>query len=230
MQIKILSWNIWYDGYFDEISKFLKESNADIIGLQEVVPENKSRDVITFLKKLGYKHAFSAAMEIRNDGRIMGNAIFSKYEILSSNTYLLSETESRNAVHSEIKIAGKTLNVFCTHLLHTHQEPSEIQELQIENLIKALPRENTILMGDFNATPKSTSIKKISEVLLNTDNSSAITWDASYAKSICPVCTPKAVKDRLDYIFLSKDLKANSFKIEDSKGSDHLAVSVNIEI
>lgn len=54
MILKIFSWNIWIDGYFDQVSGFLKKSNADIIGLQEVKGNDPRRDTIGFLNKLGY--------------------------------------------------------------------------------------------------------------------------------------------------------------------------------
>ncbi len=228
MQLKILSWNIWYDGYFAEISKFLGESKADIIGLQEVVPDDKTRDVISYLAKLGYQHVFAPVSKIKNDGRIMGNAIFSKYKILGNETLILSEIDSRNAVRADIKVGEITLYVFSTHLLHTHQRPSEIQKLQAKNLIKALPSEHIIVMGDFNATPESEVIQEMQKVLVSAGPTSTPTWSV-YPEG-CSVCKPSAIDIRLDYIFTSKDLKTHSFKVENSKGSDHLPISVMVEI
>jgi endonuclease/exonuclease/phosphatase family metal-dependent hydrolase len=227
MKLKILSWNIWYDGHFDIISKFLAEADADIIGIEEIVPNDLQRNIIGFLEKLGYHYIVAPVLTIK-DGRIMSNAIFSKYPIISSETYLLSEEKSRNVLRAYIKIGDETLHVFCTHLLHTHQQPSEIQKLQIENLIKVLSKEKTILMGDFNATPESNTIGKISKVLVNTDSKQEPTW--CVYKEGCSVCNLEKVSIRLDYIFASQDLKTDSSKVYQSKGSDHLPISVNIEI
>ncbi len=228
MQLKLLSWNIWYDGYFDEITRFLAASNADIIALQEVVPDDKTRDVIGYLTNLGYHHAFAPVLEIRKDGRTMSNAIFSKYEILKSETIVLSDIESRNALRADIKVGTTVIHTFTTHLLHTHQQPSEIQTLQAENLIKTLPKEHTVVMGDFNATPQSEVIKKMEEVLVNTDPSSAPTW--SIYPEGCEKCRPNAMNMKLDYIFTTKDIQTSLFKVENSKGSDHLPISAKIEI
>ncbi|MES2088346.1 MAG: endonuclease/exonuclease/phosphatase family protein [Patescibacteria group bacterium] len=228
MKLKILSWNIWYDGKFDEISKFLTAFDADIIGLQEVVPNDPTRDTIGFLKKLGYQSLFAPVLEIRNDGRIMSNAIFSKYPIVSNKTYVLSEAESRNALQADIKIGEKILHVFTTHLLHTHQKPSEIQELQVQNLLKVLPKENTIIMGDFNALPESAAIKKMREIFVDSDPASPPTWSV-YPEG-CSGCTPHKIFIRLDYIFTSKDIKVNSPAVHNSKGSDHLPISAVVEI
>lgn len=59
MKIKILSWNIWVHAKLVEISGLLKEANADIIGLQEVQADDPERDVIGFLKGLGYEYVFA---------------------------------------------------------------------------------------------------------------------------------------------------------------------------
>lgn len=227
MQLKILSWNIWYDGYFDIVSKFLAEADADIIGIQEIVPNDPKRNVIGFLEKLGYKYIVAPVLTTK-DGRIMSNAIFSKYPIESSERYILSEEKSRNALRAYIKIGDKTLHVFCTHLLHTHQQPSETQELQIDNLIKVLPKEKTILMGDFNATPESDTIKKISDILVNTDP--AQTPTLCVYKEGCSVCNLEEVNIRLDYIFTTSDIKTNTPEVYSLKGSDHLPISVVVEI
>ena len=53
MHLKILSWNIWINGYFEQITDFLEKADADIIGLQEVEADAPKRDVIGFLTKLG---------------------------------------------------------------------------------------------------------------------------------------------------------------------------------
>ncbi|MFA6136053.1 MAG: endonuclease/exonuclease/phosphatase family protein [Candidatus Paceibacterota bacterium] len=231
MQIKILSWNIWWDCQFEQVAEFLNSSNADIIGLQEVSPEDKNRDVIGYLTKLGYQYVFSPIVDIQNKGykkEPVGNAIFSKFDILKSETHILSEVDSRIAIEADFKIGDKELNVFNVHLLHTHQNPSEIQALQAENLIKILPDKNTVVMGDFNATPESDAIKSMNSVLKNVADDSNPTW--SLDEKGCPVCKVGDLKYCLDYIFVSKDIQSHSFKIENPKGSDHLPISVMIEI
>lgn len=230
MTLKILSWNIWIDGYFDQISDFLKQSNADIIGLQEVKDYDSKRDVIKFLNDLGYQHAFAPVKKkwwgkkIEKDGP----AIFSKYNILDTKTYVLSKTNSRVGLKAEIQEKDKILHVFSTHLIHTHQNESKEQNEQVENLIKVLPREGTIVMGDFNAIPDSLVIKNMKKVLVDSDPSSTPTWSV-YPEG-CLICNPQEVSIRLDYIFTSKDMVVKSFAVGNSRGSDHLPISAVVEI
>ncbi|MDO8505798.1 MAG: endonuclease/exonuclease/phosphatase family protein [bacterium] len=227
MQLKILSWNIWYDGYFDQISEFLKSSNADIIGLQEVVPNDPSRDTIVYLKKLGYEHVLAPVLELK-DGRIMSNAVFSKHGIVRSETYTLSKTESRKAIRADIKIGNTELHVFTTHLLHTHQQLSNIQLSQAETLLSVLPKSQTIVMGDFNATHESATIRKMRDGLVDTDPTETPTWSV-YPEG-CPICKRPEIDTRLDYIFTTQDIKTRSFTVGNSKGSDHLPISIIMDL
>lgn len=229
MKLKILSWNIWINGYFDQVTDFIQKSQADIIGLQEVVNNDPKRDIIGFLSKLGYDNVFGYA-EHSWGGKVYrdGPAIFSKHKITKSETHVLSEKDKRVAVEADISVANKTLHVFSTHLIHTHQQQSVEQEIQGTNLLKILPNERIILMGDFNATPYSSVIKNVNKVLSDSDPSSSPTW-SNYSAG-CSVCNIKVLEIRLDYIFTSKDIKTNSFKIESSQASDHLPISVIVEV
>ena len=83
-------------------------------------------------------------------------------------------------------------------------------------------------MGDFNATPESPVIKSIQKVLVDSDPSSTPTWSV-YPEG-CRICNPQKLDTCLDYIFTSIDLKTSSFKVEESKASDHLPISVVVEI
>jgi len=231
MEIKVLSWNIWYDGDFAKISKFLSEFNADIVGLGKVVPDDPTRDTIAFMSKLGYKHILAPVLTIQKDGRTMSNALFSKYPIVDSKIHSLpdAKTDKRNAIQADIDVEGKTIYVFMTHLLHTHQKPDPIQESQIESLLKLLPKEKTIIMGDFNATPDSVAIKRMRENFLDTELKPVPTLDPNLFD--CPNCDMQVIPHtRLDYIFVTKDMKVESFKVHKSRGSDHLPVSVTINI
>ena len=83
-------------------------------------------------------------------------------------------------------------------------------------------------MGDFNATPDSAVIQKMRNVLNDSDPLSTPTWSV-YPEG-CKTCHPLDVNTRLDYIFTTKDIKTSEFHVEHSKASDHLPVSVMVEI
>lgn len=225
MQVKILSWNIWIDSYFEQVKEFIKNSDAGIIGLQEMREDDPEREVVEYLNSLGYQHVFAPIAKtwggkVWNDGP----AVFSKYEIVSSKKYVLSEEDSRAAAQADIKIGERLLHVFSTHLTHTHQQDSVTQLRQVEELLNYIPTEQSILMGDFNAIPQSRTIQKVKEKLIDTDSKDQPTWSV-YPEG-CITCNPQEIDTRLDYIFTTKDINTHSYKVEESKGSDHLPISV----
>src|SRR5262245_8779059 len=119
MRLKILSWNIWIHGYFDQVADFLGRSGAEIIGLQEVTKDNPDRDVIGYLANLGYESVFAPVKHSSGSKTyIDGPAIFSRYKIADSQTYMLSEVDCRAAIRADIEVGGDILHVFSTHLLH----------------------------------------------------------------------------------------------------------------
>ena len=230
MKLKVLFWNIWVDGFLEKWKDFLQAADADIIGLQEVKSDDRARDIIGALTKLGYEHVFACTEQVW-DGKTYrhGPAIFSKFPIVHSEKIQLEEgDDERAAAYAQIDINGTTLHVFSTHLIHTHQQSSKKQEEQTNKLISKLSSGRVIVMGDFNATPESTSIRTMNKVLIDTDPAAAPTW-SMYPEG-CGKCNPQEVDTKLDYIFVSKDLKAHSFKVGQSDGSDHLPISVIVEI
>jgi len=96
-------------------------------------------------------------------------------------------------------------------------------------LINILPKEHTIVMGDFNATPESATIQTMKQgMFYDTDQASIPTWSV-YPEG-CHICNPQAVDIKLDYIFASKDMRTSSFNVGESGASDHLPISALLQI
>lgn len=229
MKLKVLSWNIWVNSYYNHVRDFLIKSNADIIGLQEVSGNDSTRNTVKLLTDLGFSNIFAPQPRPwAKNNREDGPAIFTKHKIISSKKYVLSKEYGVGVVQADIKINDKPIHVFSTHLSHDHQSASTIQVDQVNKLLKLIPKTNSILMGDFNALPSSKTIKLVSNTFLNTDQGNKPTWSV-YPQG-CEVCNPQKVDIRLDYIFTSNNIKTLSFKVEQSKGSDHLPISTTLEI
>ena len=126
--------------------------------------------------------------------------------------------------------------VFNTHFDHIGSTARLESSKLIDAKIKELNQNNlpVILMGDLNLKPESEAIKYLSRVM---NDSRAI----SVLKPFGPEGTfngfkfDQPVKDRIDYIFTSKNIiQVNKFAtLSDSKDckypSDHLPVVVEIE-
>lgn len=229
LQLKVLSWNIWCDGYFDHIKTLLQQQNADIVCLQEVLPNSTDIPVIACMQTLGYQYTSGHATMIDRPGgtqQEMHNAVFSKYPIVKSAVHQLSHEHSRSAVQATIAAGFATLDVFSVHLWHTHQQPDPLQEQQAHNLLTVVPAQKALVMGDFNATPGSATIQIMSSTLQNTDTTNTPTW--SMYPAGCTDCNPQALDTRLDYIFTTRDVLAHSPQVLQSKGSDHLPIAITI--
>ncbi|MDO8619741.1 MAG: endonuclease/exonuclease/phosphatase family protein [bacterium] len=228
MQLKILSWNIWCDGDFEKTCEFLRASNADIIGIQEVMPEDKTRDITSYLSGLGYEYAISPKSVTFDDGRTITTAVFSKVKVHPEKPHTLLAGSPQQAEMS-IVVRDRVFHIFSIHLKHTHQQEADIQKVQVESLLGALPKENVMVMGDFNATPKMTSIKRMREVLTDTDSGELPTLNAPLFD--CKTCDKALLPTtKLDYIFVSADVRTHSFKVERVQGSDHFPVLVLLEV
>lgn len=233
MILKISSWNVWGGKYLPKIIDYIQDSKPDIIGLQEVVQDldGTNNTALIIGKKLGYECAYYSVDKTDFYGapQEWGNAVLSKHKIIRHRVYNLSRDENRIVVEADIKVGNKVLSVFCTHLLHTHQKPSKVQEEQAESLVRILPKRHTILMGDFNATLDSNAIKIISSSIRNVDEQNQATWSI-YTEG-CKMCNPSGLlNETLDYFFVTEDIKVRSFKGGNSKGSDHLPILAIIEI
>lgn len=240
MKIKVLSWNIWCGTYLDEVIEFLREADADIIALQEACIDDRGNIAEIIAKELGYQFTHAVGMHLpvkflpnykSEDPRgiLFGNAILTKHQIIESKTIEITHEDKRLIAQANIKINDKVVNVFSIHLKHTHQAQSDLQDKQALNLVELASGGDTIVMGDFNSLPDSDVIQSISRVLRNTEGGVPTpTWSV-YRKG-CSVCLVDEVKYKLDYIFTSKELKSDSFKVHHSRGSDHLPVTAMIEI
>ena len=150
--LKVLSWNIQFgqgtDGItnYDRIAAWLARMDPDLIALCEV-PQDQ---VSTLVNLLGQKtgRTWSSHFVPKFVGSPEGNLILSKYSFTSVGSRYLSY--QRSIAHATVNVAGRSINIFATHLDHTS---SALRLVQAEELIGwtagfAAPR---IVAGDLNA-------------------------------------------------------------------------------
>lgn len=224
-QVKLLSWNIWGGVYLPEVTRYLIDAKADIIALQEAEESGATNTAEVLANELGYSFVYSRSMEYEWQGEMTnrGNAVLSKFPIIGSTPHLLSGVKPRTAMQADIRINNYILQVVSVHLVHTGD-----QEGQAEHLLNVTPKNKTVIMGDFNATPDSRIIERMRESVRDTDKKDLPSW-CLYPDGPGE-SKPDMVISKYDYIFVSEDLHANDFAVGDSKGSDHLPVSVMLEL
>ena len=236
MKIKFMSYNtqhclnfITREIDFDIIADTIKKCEADIIGLQEIRDEGQDADYQPQAKiiaeKLGY-HYYYFAEAIRFEGvNPYGNAIISRYPIISAETIMIPDPEikkydgyyeTRCLLKGTIDVRNG-LNVLVSHF---GLNPDE-QENAVETVVSNMPNEHCVLMGDFNMEPDNQILNPIMQGLQDTAK-----FFSTYKLSF-PSDTPKV---KIDYIFVSKDLKVEYADIPEIISSDHRPHVATIEL
>ena len=217
LHLKIASYNIhsgknlWMYPTLKSIISFLQEENLDIIGLQEINENNKrGKQVTTVKKNLRMEAHFGENLPL-GDG-YFGNATFSKYPIVERKYLSLpSSKEPRGLIDTKIKISSCIFSILNTHLGLNKQERME-QIKAIKEYIKTL-NQPFILMGDFN-----TKYIELDDYLV--DSASKM------RKEHLP--TMMLSQNRIDYVFVSKDLEIIKYEVHTVKMSDHFPVVVEV--
>lgn len=236
MKIKLLQWNIWYKEDINNILKVINEVKPDIVTLQEISFDNEDDSNLKKLKS-NFKYGEFAQAQQFLDGRIQGNGIFSNYELLSNKKIFVQNPsdsedyskEGRIYLEANIKINEKDLSVGTTHLSYTHEfKETDLKDKEIQNLVNILKdkKENYIFSGDLNTTKTSNYIKQIQQYLINCDTDN--TWTTK------PFSYNGFNEDKLnwklDYVFVTKDIKVSQIEVIDTKYSDHLPLLIEVEV
>ncbi|MFD0835293.1 endonuclease/exonuclease/phosphatase family protein [Mariniflexile aquimaris] len=224
----------------------LKFYEPDILGVQEAMP-NQMKDMDSLLADYNFVGVG------RDDGKDAGeySAIFYKkaqFKVLKSSTFWLSHTPEKvsmgwDAVCNRVctyalfqnKSSKKTFWVFNTHFDHVGVEARKQSAILILQKIKELNTENhpVILMGDFNMEETHESIQLITKTLRDSKKVSNIVFGPEGTFNNFEFNKP--VTRRIDFIFLSADIKVNKYAVlSDSNNcrypSDHFPVYLKLAI
>ncbi len=222
IDIEVMSYNIRYDNSKDgknqwsfrkkTLINYFSKSSPDIIGMQEVL-NNQLTDLSTSLEEYDYVGVG------REDGKTKGEyspILYrkSKYKVLKSSTFWLSETPNIISVGWDAALerictyalfedrkTKKQFWVFNTHFDHRGRVARAESVKLILNQISRLNTEiqPTLITGDFNLTPETDPIKKLQsrfQDVMGQLNSN----DLSYG-TFTGFDTTKNATRRIDYIF-----------------------------
>lgn len=135
------------------IGRIIKESGAQVIGLQEVHSDGSGAEELHQMNYLaavtGYQAVAGPAVERRNGH--YGNVLLTNGKVLTVHKLDLSYPgrEPRGAIDADVEIAGDVVRVIVTHL---GLQPSE-RRYQVQKLLTALSEQRTrtvVLLSDFN--------------------------------------------------------------------------------
>lgn len=220
-----------------KITEAIERLGVDICGLQEVLHEDELvGQAQEIADALGWFFAFTPALKACPDGRntsnMYGNAIISRFPIVSCRSVAICASEKEKTMGiwkgdyyedrilliAELDIDGEILTVMNTHMgLQESEKNIAIQVIE-EELAKATTP--VILMGDLNMTSDDERIGRLNELFKDTAENSDETIFTFPAEN----------PDRkIDYIFIPKNSTVHSISTIESLASDHLPFIAEIE-
>lgn len=238
MILKLLSYNIHSGHDFEgkenlaDIGDFIKEVNADIVGMNEVDMKNErcgGIDQVEFLReRAGYPYcAFSPSMEYR--GGYYGNGLLSKYPILEAEPVAIPKAEDADKHHEPRSILRCVIDAPCGKItvMVTHYgvyAPSERVEgvKKTLELVEAAGEMPIFFMGDLNATPDSEELKPLYEKLFDTAKGfkEEALWSISFPYP----------SRRIDFIFAKHYNGANTVFVPNVPYSDHCPYIAEVNV
>ncbi len=238
MKYKVITLNMCHgdnnNGVIDVLnqSNVIKQFDADLIMLQEVdICTSRSgykNQLDEFKKTVNFEYSCYGSNIPYKEGWY-GNAILSKYPIVSSENYLTSVTEFSNEpkglLHAEININGKHINVFNTHLPVYDKERISLTQSMIDMMKRNNISGDMIFGGDLNlgVVPLGNhkyNIEK-AESYKEYENIKKIFKSSEFNDATWPTSNPIADIDKIMY---NGDIKLNQIKRLDVEISDHYPV------
>lgn len=236
--VRVMSYNIHHgqgvDGRLDlpRIAAEIRESGADVIGLQEVDRHWSERsafvDQAAELARMLRMHVVYGAnldrdpLQPGEPRRQYGTAILSDAPIHEWRNTLLPRTgnlEQRGLLEALITVRGVPVRVFTTHLQHNSQAERIAQIAAVREII-GVPAESVVLTGDLNARPDTPEIAAITQGLVDAWAEAGV-GDGYTLSAENPYA-------RIDYVLHSADVVARSATVLSTVGSDHLPVAADL--
>ena len=213
-----------------QAAEVIKQYSPDILSLNEV---HYNIGFSGFAKQaeelnqiLDYKYMYYGKAGAIKEG-FQGNALFSRYPVKTVQTVLVDQPavcdedtyyEQRSFIDSVID-AGVYIRVIVTHFGLAKGERKN--ELDLLMPILKSNKKPLVFMGDLNVKPEDLQLKMISDVLL----------DTAHISSSPNYTFPSDVPDRkIDYIFVSHDIKVKEVLIPSTMASDHLPYIADVSL
>ena len=212
---------------YKRIGQFLASSGADVVLLQEMDTRPPERDTAQDVRDICAENTFKLipSPAIREADGWYGNAILTRYDVLSNDTVDVSQSgrQPRNVQIVELKTEKTPLTVVNTHKGLKKLERRSQFSLLHEHLSQRLKEKQTplVLAGDFNEWQFfSKAFKGLNSLLFQ--QKVGATFPSHF-----PVFS-------LDRVWVTDDIKVKACrKLKNAKTrvySDHLPVLIDIEL
>ena len=211
----------------EALAKVIEGEDPDVVALQEVSRAwlvNGSIDTLVWLsQRLDLSYVWGPATD-----SVWGNAVLSRFPIRNVQTHTMPNNKdiriNRGFISLDVELGNDAvLNVIATHL-HAGTAEGFNRVPQVEAMINFWDgADNTVLMGDLNARPNDPEMVLLGEAgFKDAFTDSGAPGPGYTSESDSP-------RQRIDYIWISQDMKATDFSIPESRASDHFAIAVTVE-
>jgi endonuclease/exonuclease/phosphatase family metal-dependent hydrolase len=212
-----------HDRHFEKIIDFIKEVNADIVGLLEIDTGSYRTDQMNQVKKIanrlnhfhvcdikyGEKSLLRKIPYLRNQN----NAMLTAMKNGDSKFHFMPRGMKKLVIESRIN----NVSFFLVHLALTQK----VRQIQLNYLEKLIPKDqHVIVAGDFNTMQGSGELEHFMRKcgLKNANSENHATYPAWNAQK------------ELDYILCSEKIEINSFEVSKVKFSDHHPLIMEFEL
>ncbi len=243
-----MQWNILYKEKAENIIALLNSVKPDIFCFQELCIDSVYnpgiRDIARYIaEKLGVRYYFETAFTKPDAEEVksIGNAVFSRFPIVGKRHFFTKEAgshvtdfsdEGRVYVEAEIQTdEQKFLQVGTVHLSYIHKfMMTEAKIKEVNRLVDGVKDKSKsyILTGDLNSTPDSYAIQELQKYFINAGPPfDEPTWTTKPFDH--RGFREKSLRWRLDYIFVTKDIRIVSSEIIKTDYSDHLPILLTFD-
>lgn len=184
---------------FQEQLALMRQVSPDILALQETdstrISLNNNDYVRYFADKLGYYSYYGP----KTVAGTYGTAILSKFPLLNTRTvFIYSDKDETGVAEAEVEVAGMRFTIY-----DVHPDSSDPAMLAFAQTLLARSQEKpyVIAMGDYNLRDYDAAYQLIASVYTNA-------WVSVCPTEISPEGVDMSGDNRIDHIFLSRNLKA----------------------
>lgn len=231
-ELKVLNYNIHQGFDFhgvpapEGIARFIEQTDADIVGLQEVGRGwnvNGGVDLMAWLEwRLPEYHAVYGPM----NGDLWGNAILSRYPIAAwgwMHYPVRASSFERGLTWANIPTVRGDQLVVTTHF-SAHAGYDEDRIGQAGDLLAFWGgRPRSVIVGDINARPGEDAVRRLIVGGL-------VDVPAAHGLGETPTFASGNPYQRIDYVFTSPDVRSVSAAVPHTLASDHLPVMATVRI
>ncbi len=208
------------DGRVDleRLAVFLAQSEADLIGLQEVLATKKQDQAQILARFLGMEYVFFPS--IKRGSSLYGNALLCRWPIAEFKGISLPSLREQRSVLVATLTQPFPLTVAVTHLGLNNKE----REAHVEKILTVLPPGPAVLMGDWNAQSPASEVQAVLGRFHD-----AYDEGARSASDTHTFLSHEIVPSRIDFIFVD-GLKVSRYHTRGTIATDHRLVVVDLEI